>query len=86
MCLINRNLILAAHDCGYDSVSIFEGSENGTSKGKFCGLTAPEAVTTHGSMLVRFESDEVVSDDGWKATFVRSGEVLDCVIGLLLVY
>ena len=72
----SRISFAAGSNCQYDSVSIFEGSVNGTSKGRFCGLTAPQPVATRGSMVVRFKTDRDTSDDGWKATYVRSGESL----------
>jgi len=77
--------IEASSNCQYDSVEIFEGSENGTSKGPFCGLTAPEPVATRGSMMIRFKSDSDTSDDGWKATYVKSdcGGYLNDSSGLL---
>ena len=71
-----RIFFAAGSNCQYDSVSIFEGAVNGTSKGRFCGLTAPQPIATRGSMVVRFKTDRDTSDDGWKATYVRSGEML----------
>lgn len=72
------NLVLASYNCQSDSVTIFEGSENGTSKGEFCGHTAPEPITTQGSMMIRFVTSGYNSDNGWKATFARSGKKRGC--------
>ena len=56
---------------------MYEGSVNGTFKGRFCGLTAPQPVATRGNMVVRFKTDGNIADDGFKADFVTSGTVTE---------
>ncbi|XP_067930809.1 cubilin-like [Watersipora subatra] len=68
----NNFRIEAGTSCQYDSVTIYEGSVNGTSKGSFCGLTAPQPIATRGQMVVRFKTDGDTSDDGFRATFFIS--------------
>jgi len=63
----------AGSTCQFDSVSVYEGNVNGTRLGKFCGLTAPGPVATRGTMFIQFKTDQSIADDGFKATFVKSG-------------
>ena len=58
--------------CTADYVEVFDGSDsNSTSKGRFCGYSTPDNITSSGRyMWVRFRADMTMSFfDGFKASF-----------------
>ena len=57
--------------CSYDKVLVYDGWEsNNTLMGSFCGYNTPPTIhATSGKMLVKFTSDDIVTETGFTATF-----------------
>ncbi|WP_168203978.1 C10 family peptidase [Aliikangiella coralliicola] len=55
----------------YDFVTIYNGeSTNAPILGKFSGNSVPNAITADsGKMLIHFTSDDIVTEDGWQASY-----------------
>ena len=66
----NFNVEMESH-CYYDKVLVYDGLEsNNISMGPFCGHNTPPPIhATSGKMLVKFISDDVVTETGFNATF-----------------
>ena len=63
--------------CQYDYVEVFGGSLNALdSLGKFCGSSVPQPVVSQGFMMIRFVTDESVTDSGWLARYGIAGKLL----------
>ncbi|XP_043283629.1 tolloid-like protein 1 [Venturia canescens] len=59
-------------DCGYDFVEVYSGLDSsGPSYGKLCGNSnTSDIVSMNEALLVRFRTDDTVSDKGFSAAFV----------------
>lgn len=69
-------IITGGNLCQFDSVTVFQNSSFGNSSlGKFCGDVAPQSLSSRGKMTVRFTTDADTTDRGWRAFFVKSGQL-----------
>ena len=55
----------------YDYVTVYDGDSTGaTELGRFTGSSLPQTITSSGgSLLIHFTSDDVITEDGWSATY-----------------
>ncbi|XP_034943059.1 tolloid-like protein 2 [Chelonus insularis] len=58
-------------DCSYDFVEIYSGQDaSGPSYGKFCDANITDIVSMHEALLIRFRTDDTVSNKGFSAAYV----------------
>ncbi len=58
-------------ESGYDFVTLYDGdTSNANQLGRYSGSSLPASITsTQGSMLIHFTSDDIVTEDGWSASY-----------------
>lgn len=83
--LLMQHVVVWSHDriedhpgCGYDAIFVFDGSSTSSNLlGRVCGRK--DSVTfrsTGGYLTVRFKSDSIISDSGFRADYRVVGKSL----------
>ena len=69
-CLVMFHFVVAGSNCAYDYIAVYQGnSSSGSLLGKFCGTTAPQAVSSLGQMYIEFWTDASIVGGGFRAAY-----------------
>mgnify|MGYP000018708000 CR=1 FL=1 len=69
---VNFNLEIGSNGgCPFDFVRVYKGSTISSSRllGEYCGSDLPPSSSTHGSMLIHFQTDHIIEDTGFKLEY-----------------